>query len=701
MNEYKLILTYHKYINIHRRSKISESFTNIEHYLNECNLVEQETLNGVSPSGSCQFSSISYKLFGQLCTHDYRPDLLLRRIALLAIECNPDLYQSFLLSANAKTRRQQALGGAGVNLKRYIKSMKDPRCDGDAVTLQAIADALKVTVCVITFLPRNNHVVVHRVEPREIRLGDSSTEAKIIPKGPHHGVWISLRGEAHYRSLHLAEEKVTDTPRSTRHFSNIVVAMEKLKSILSSFEKLREEIEAQNRFEAHEIVCGMCFKPHVTKKRSSSCDDEEEEDDEDGEDYDREKGKVWWCWENFALFLYLCLSLTHTHTHITLFRLTHSRARHNSQINSCNHTFHIACLMKWSKTSNACPVCRKRFSSIEKAGDEKCIPSSNGRRSRSSKSSSFCILCGQRNRQDNLMLCDGYCGTACHAFCLGLDAIPEGDWFCQKCSKRRRSRRQSALSSRRRASPIKTSSSSSSSSKRFNVTPQVVEDYCRGLEIDTVPMYSSGEGKEEKTSTSSSLFKRPSRRGRNVTSTIATTTTTISTSSTSSEEDRPSSPRSAKRRKSMIRRASKLLSDMNKAAKSDEKSYEKHDLIPVQKNNMWESVHLNLSESREMSTILLDQGLLRVLQRWMRPHKDGKVLMSNETREHLLQLILEMPVKFKHIQSSNSFGKLLMHFVESDRDLVHQIVIKWSHLTVHKSECDNLDLEIAMNDDDS
>jgi len=42
-----------------------------------------------------------------------------------------------------------------------------------------------------------------------------------------------------------------------------------------------------------------------------------------------------------------------------------------------------------------------------------------------------------------------------------------------------------------------------------------------------------------------------------------------------------------------------------------------------------------------------------------------------------------------------------MHFVESDRDLVHQIVIKWSHLTVHKSECDNLDLEIAMNDDDS
>ena len=116
-----------------------------------------------------------------------------------------------------------------MNLKRYIKRMRDPRCDGDAVTLQAIADALKVKICVIKFLPRNNNVFVNRVEPREIRFGEPPPiESKIIPQGPHHGVWISLRGEAHYRSLHLSDEKVTDTPRSTRHFSNIEVAMKKI-----------------------------------------------------------------------------------------------------------------------------------------------------------------------------------------------------------------------------------------------------------------------------------------------------------------------------------------------------------------------------------------------------------------------------------------------------------------------------------------
>ena len=580
----------------------------------------------MSPAGSCQFSSISYKLFGQLCTNDYRPDLLLRRIALLAIECNPALYQSFLLAANAKTRRQQALGGAGVNLKRYIKRMKDPRCDGDAVTLQAIADALKVKICVIKFLPRNNNVFVNRVEPREIRFGDPPPiESKIIPQGPHHGVWISLRGEAHYRSLHLSDEKVTDTPRSTRHFSNIEVAMKKLRSILNTFEKLREEIEAQNRFEAHEIVCAMCFEPVISstnknKKRTSQ-----------EEDYDP-KGKV----------------------------------------NSCNHVFHIGCIMNWTKTSNACPVCRKRFTSIEKVGEDekKCKTvtrsvvsnnrSSRRSRNRDSSSSSFCILCGQSNHPENLMLCDGYCGTACHAFCLGLDGVPEGNWFCEKCSKRRRSRRQTALSSRRRSrSPTK---------KRFNVTAKVVQKYCRGLEIDTVvttKSSSSSEGKEEKTSG----------RSRN------------ETSSTSSEES--CSPRSAKRRRNMTKRANDLLKNMRKAASSDEKAYDMK-LRPVQKCKMMQSVHLHLSESRWMSSILLDQGLLRVLERWMRPYKGDKVLMSDEMREHLLQLVLEMPVKFKHIQSSNSFGKLLTRFVSSDRDLIHQIVIKWSHLTVHKSEVDKI-----------
>ncbi|KAJ8331911.1 hypothetical protein BDV3_004588 [Batrachochytrium dendrobatidis] len=45
-----------------------------------------------------------------------------------------------------------------------------------------------------------------------------------------------------------------------------------------------------------------------------------------------------------------------------------------------------------------------------------------------------CVICEEKEDPENLLLCD-QCDRGSHIYCLNppLDAIPEGDWICQKC----------------------------------------------------------------------------------------------------------------------------------------------------------------------------------------------------------------------------------------------------------------------------
>jgi len=43
-----------------------------------------------------------------------------------------------------------------------------------------------------------------------------------------------------------------------------------------------------------------------------------------------------------------------------------------------------------------------------------------------------CIICGQADQEDVLLLCDN-CNDPYHSYCLDIDGIPEGDWFCPNC----------------------------------------------------------------------------------------------------------------------------------------------------------------------------------------------------------------------------------------------------------------------------
>jgi len=45
-----------------------------------------------------------------------------------------------------------------------------------------------------------------------------------------------------------------------------------------------------------------------------------------------------------------------------------------------------------------------------------------------------CTLCGSDANEELLLLCDG-CDGAWHTFCVGLDGVPEGDFFCPRCQE--------------------------------------------------------------------------------------------------------------------------------------------------------------------------------------------------------------------------------------------------------------------------
>lgn len=47
-----------------------------------------------------------------------------------------------------------------------------------------------------------------------------------------------------------------------------------------------------------------------------------------------------------------------------------------------------------------------------------------------------CPLCSQNDNEDLLLLCDG-CDVASHTYCVGLDDIPSGPWYCEQCQTQR------------------------------------------------------------------------------------------------------------------------------------------------------------------------------------------------------------------------------------------------------------------------
>lgn len=47
-----------------------------------------------------------------------------------------------------------------------------------------------------------------------------------------------------------------------------------------------------------------------------------------------------------------------------------------------------------------------------------------------------CTICGEADNEDVLLLCDG-CDAPSHQYCLELDEIPSGSWYCSQCETQR------------------------------------------------------------------------------------------------------------------------------------------------------------------------------------------------------------------------------------------------------------------------
>ncbi|KAL3467744.1 hypothetical protein BJX64DRAFT_247357 [Aspergillus heterothallicus] len=125
-----------------------------------------------------------------------------------------------------------------------------------------------------------------------------------------------------------------------------------------------------------------------------------------------------------------------------------------AQLLPCGHILHNNCLKPWVERANSCPICRRSFNVVElsdRVGGP--VLSSYGVEDRvqvadvdpsmvieyiDEDPTDFqpCTICGDSENEELLLLCDG-CDVPTHTYCIGLDEVPAGAWYCSRCETQR------------------------------------------------------------------------------------------------------------------------------------------------------------------------------------------------------------------------------------------------------------------------
>ncbi|KAL8783952.1 MAG: hypothetical protein Q9213_004282 [Squamulea squamosa] len=119
----------------------------------------------------------------------------------------------------------------------------------------------------------------------------------------------------------------------------------------------------------------------------------------------------------------------------------------------CGHDLHNGCLKPWVERANSCPICRQSFNKVELSlllgGPVASSYTVDNRTQVADIDPSMyideldddpdfppCPICDDDDNEELLLSCDG-CGTDHHTYCVGLDEIPRGHWFCDTCVTQR------------------------------------------------------------------------------------------------------------------------------------------------------------------------------------------------------------------------------------------------------------------------
>lgn len=137
----------------------------------------------------------------------------------------------------------------------------------------------------------------------------------------------------------------------------------------------------------------------------------------------------------------------------------------------CGHDLHNECLKPWVERANSCPICRQSFNQVDlsqKVGGRSSSlrlkmkhtnavlsgpiissyavadrvqiadidPSMFTEDLEEELDNQPCPLCGEDDNEDHLLACDG-CAVDFHTYCVDMDEIPIGHWFCETCATQR------------------------------------------------------------------------------------------------------------------------------------------------------------------------------------------------------------------------------------------------------------------------
>ncbi|KAI0861020.1 hypothetical protein F4860DRAFT_185234 [Xylaria cubensis] len=120
-------------------------------------------------------------------------------------------------------------------------------------------------------------------------------------------------------------------------------------------------------------------------------------------------------------------------------------------IQVCGHVLHDSCLREWTGKANSCPICRQAFHLVHvydkvggtlhstyKVEDKKQVaefdPQAWLDENPEEEEVRPCPICNNADHEDVLLLCDS-CDAPYHTYCVGLDTVPRGHWFCLECSE--------------------------------------------------------------------------------------------------------------------------------------------------------------------------------------------------------------------------------------------------------------------------